>query len=314
MSKDGRSSSEELTSNPTDLAFFPKQLELSEEDVIGEFLSEANGEGILNLLESGYDRKSNELTVIFTVLATIIIRTRKDLNDFYGEVGKLLAEGVPEDATLAFRFRALKPQSSAEATKDSLQLLFAVFSTAPLLYGRSLLRSVNFEHPDWIQASRRRNTKDPTDVRTCFTNFILVSESNLAIRELLESKNGVCENPTVSKTIKIRIFTRNALKQLGYLYAYRGEALSEKSAVARPDAEVDFQALELVRQAVHSLLIPLVASPLLGLVFRERAFLESGCDFPHCVSPSELTWEPLAEALNLVERVFSRKQNGPSFL
>ncbi|KAM7542779.1 hypothetical protein Aperf_G00000003752 [Anoplocephala perfoliata] len=157
-------------------------------------------------------------------------------------IGKLLAEGVPEDAPLAFRFRALTPQSSAEVTKDSLQLLFAVFSTAPLLYGRSLLRSVNFEHPD----SRRRNTKDPTDVRTCFTNFILVSESNLAIRELLESKNGVCENPTVSKTIKIRIFTRNALKQLGYLYAYRGEALSEKSALARPDAEMDFQALELV--------------------------------------------------------------------
>ncbi|KAM7542026.1 hypothetical protein Aperf_G00000002958 [Anoplocephala perfoliata] len=305
----------QLTSNPTgksftsiifpDLAFFLKQLELSEEDVIGEYLSEANGEEILNLLESGYDRKSNELAVIFKVLATIIIRTRKDLNELYGEVGKRLAEGVLEDAPLAFCFRALKPQSSAEAAKASLQLLSAVVSIDPLLYGRSLLRSVNFEHPDWIQVSRRRNTKDPIDVRTCFINFIasfLVSENNLVIRELLESKNAislllggcftdktenvllildllrkcVCENPTVSKTIKMRIFTRNALKQLGYLYAYRGEALSEKSALARTDAEMDFQAVELVRQAVHSLLIPLVTSPLLGLVFRERASLESG--------------------------------------
>ncbi|VUZ46423.1 unnamed protein product, partial [Hymenolepis diminuta] len=138
-----------------------------------------------------------------------------------------------------------------------------------------------------------------------FINFIasfLFSGNNLLIRELLEAKNpislllngcfidktenvllilsllrkGVCENVTVSKTIRMRIFTRNVLKQLGYLYAYRGEALSEKSAFARTDAEVNIQTVELVREAVHSLLVPLVSSSLQGLVFREQTSPDSG--------------------------------------
>ncbi|VUZ46424.1 unnamed protein product, partial [Hymenolepis diminuta] len=160
----------QLTSNPTDLAFFLKQIEESDEDVVKEYLSESTGEELLSLLGTGFDRKSNELAVIFKVLAIIIIRTRKDLSDVYGEVGRRLAEGLLEDAPLSSCFRALKPHSSAEATKASLQLLSAVVSADPLLLGRSLLRSVNFEHPDWIQIARRRNTKDAIDVRTCFIN------------------------------------------------------------------------------------------------------------------------------------------------
>ncbi|VDO00205.1 unnamed protein product [Rodentolepis nana] len=295
----------QLTSNPTDLNFFLRQIEESNEDIIKEYLSESTGEELISLLETGFDRKSNELAVIFKVLATIIIRTRKDLKEVYGEVGRRLAEGVLEDTPLSFCFRALKPQGSAEAAKASLQLLSAVVSADPLLLGRSLLRSVNFEHPDWIQVARRRNTKDVNDVRTCFINFVasfLFSDNNLLIREVLEAKNAislllngcftdktenvllilnllrksVCENVTVSKTIKMRIFTRNVLKQLGYLYAYRGEALSEKAALARTDAEVDIQTVELVRESVHSLLTPLVSSSVQGLVFRERGSLDIG--------------------------------------
>ena len=74
----------------------------------------------------------------------------------------------------------------------------------------------------------------------------------------------------------MRIFTRAALKQIAYLYAYRGEALSVQKALARPDSDVDDDAVELVRQAVHSLLLPLVSSPILGLVFRENTCLEGG--------------------------------------
>ncbi|VDD76260.1 unnamed protein product [Mesocestoides corti] len=292
-----------LTTDPTGLAVFLKKIEEDEGDIVSEYLSESNGAELLVLLESGYDRKANELAVILRVIATIIVRTRTDLSELYGDTGRRLAEGVLEEAPLAACFRALKPQSSAEAAKASLQLLAAVVSTDPVLLGRSLLRSVNFDHPDWVQVSRRRNTKDPSDVRTCFVNFIasfLVSGNNLLIRELLESKNAimllisesftdklqnvlliltllrtsVCENPTVSKTIKMRIFNRATLKQLAYLYAYRGEALSAKAALARSDADIDAQAVEMVRDTLHKLLHPLTSSPLFGIVFRERASVE----------------------------------------
>ncbi|VDN32376.1 unnamed protein product, partial [Dibothriocephalus latus] len=85
---------------------------------------------------------------------------------------------------------------------------------------------------------------------------------------LLRTK--VVENVTVSKTIKMRIFTRNALKQLAYLYSWRGEALTAKVALGRSDTEVDQQAVEMVRTAVHKLLHPLCSSIVYGLVFRER--------------------------------------------
>ena len=110
----------------------------------------------------------------------------------YGEIGRRLAEGMIEDAPMASCFRAIKPQNSADAAKAALQLLAAVVSTDPILLGRSLIRSINFELPDWVHVSRRRNTKDSNDVRTCFVNFIasfLVSGNNLLIRELLESKS-----------------------------------------------------------------------------------------------------------------------------
>ncbi|VDK41146.1 unnamed protein product [Taenia asiatica] len=303
----------QLTSDPTNLAFFLKKVETEEEDIIKEYLLESSGEELLSLLETGYERKSNELAVILKVLATIIVRTRTDLADLFADTGRRLSEGVLEDAPLAACFRALKPQSSAEAAKASLQLLAAVVSTDPVFLGRSLLRSVDFEHPDWVQVSRRRNTKDATDVRTCFINFIasfLVSNNNLLIRELLESRNSItllmsecftdkpqnvlliltllrtsiCENATVSKTIKMRIFTRTALKQLAYLYAYRGEALSLKVALSRTDADVDAKSVEIVRQALHSLLLSLTSSPFTGLVFRERAYLESGNQNEHLLS------------------------------
>lgn len=71
----------------------------------------------------------------------------------------------------------------------------------------------------------------------------------------------------------MRIFTRAALKNLAYLYAYRGEALNAKKALARSDVEVDAQAVAMVREEVHKLLHFLTSSPT-GIVFRERASIE----------------------------------------
>uniref|UniRef100_A0A0X3P9X5 Nucleolar pre-ribosomal-associated protein 1 n=2 Tax=Schistocephalus solidus TaxID=70667 RepID=A0A0X3P9X5_SCHSO len=288
-----------LTSDPTGLAVFLKRIEAETEcDVVYQYLSTQTGEEILALLEAGYERKFNELTVILKVLAILVLRTNTDLAKEFASVGKRIAEGVLEEAPLAACLRALRPSGSAEAAKASLQLLAAVVSTSPLL-GRSLLRSLNFDHADWVQCSRRRNTKDQCDVRTCFINFLaafFAAGHNVLIREVLEAKNAmhllisecftdklsnvlltltllrtkVVENATVSKTIKMRIFTRSALKQLAYLYAWRGEALTAKVALSRSDTEVDQQAVELVRTAVHKLLHALCSSSLYGLVFRER--------------------------------------------
>lgn len=52
---------------PIGLAFFLKKVEAEEEDVIKEYLSESNGEELLSLLETGYERKSNEVGTCVSV-------------------------------------------------------------------------------------------------------------------------------------------------------------------------------------------------------------------------------------------------------
>lgn len=129
--------------------------------------------------------------MILKVLTIVILRVNRDLASEFAATGRHLSEGVLEEVPLAACFRALRVNSSADGAKAALQLLAAVVSTSSIL-GRSLLRSINFDHPDWVQCSRRRNTKDDADVRTCFINLVasfFVTDNNLLIRELLESKS-----------------------------------------------------------------------------------------------------------------------------
>ena len=46
------------------LALFLKKLEEEEDDIIKEYLTESNGQEILSMLESGYERKSNEVCTV----------------------------------------------------------------------------------------------------------------------------------------------------------------------------------------------------------------------------------------------------------
>ncbi|VDN30393.1 unnamed protein product, partial [Dibothriocephalus latus] len=69
-----------LTSDPTGLAVFLKRIETDTDyDLVYEYLSTQKGEEILALLETGYERKFNELTVILKVLAILVLRTNTDL-------------------------------------------------------------------------------------------------------------------------------------------------------------------------------------------------------------------------------------------
>lgn len=68
----------------------------------------------------------------------------------------------------------------------------------------------------------------------------------------------------------MRVFSGHSMKQLLYLYAWRGEAVNLKELTTRSALDVDDQKLTSIREKLHELLIHLTTSNRLGLVFTDR--------------------------------------------
>ncbi|TPP57149.1 hypothetical protein FGIG_07748 [Fasciola gigantica] len=254
--------------------------------------------GILGFLDSGAVRKSSELTTVFKALYMLILIGSSEKSSKFTAVVHELAEGVLEDLRFASCLRGLQKKQGAEANKAVLRLL-AVVATVSTNLARGLLRSLPFSSPEMIQCSRRRNTAEEQDARSCFLNLVaafVFSENNLVIREAIEKRDPfvmvinesyidkytnvmlilemlikITENKTISKTHKVRLFDRNSLKQLLYLYSWRGEAVTLQDLAGRGEDYVEANQLDSVRKKLHQLLILLTTSTRFGLVF-------SGCN------------------------------------
>ncbi|VDP92363.1 unnamed protein product [Echinostoma caproni] len=280
-----------------------------EDDYVQSALSSTNILGILTYLDSGAARKSSELTTVFKALYMIILIGSREKWDELTAVVHGLAEGVLEDLRFASCIRGLRHNQGAETNKAVLRLL-AVIATLNTNLARGLLRALPFSGQEMIQCSRRRNTTDSQDVRSCFLNLIaafvfsgndlvvreaiekrsklsritdlsVLAPFNLAINEsyidkyanvmlILEMLSKIVENRTISKTQKVRLFDRNSLKQLLYLYTWRGEALTLQDLAGRDDGDVDTDQLDCIRQKLHQMLTLLTTSTRLGLVFSGR--------------------------------------------
>ncbi|THD25520.1 hypothetical protein D915_003745 [Fasciola hepatica] len=287
----------------SDLTVLEKFVQLFEagdlEDVYVEnALSNPTVLGILGFLDSGAVRKSSELTTVFKALYMLILIGSREKSSKLTAVVHELAEGVLEDLRFASCLRGLQKKQGAEANKAVLRLL-AVVATVSTNLARGLLRSLPFSSPEMIQCSRRRNTAEEQDARSCFLNLVaafVFSENNLVIREAIEKRDPfvmvinesyidkytnvmlilemlikITENKTISKTHKVRLFDRNSLKQLLYLYSWRGEAVTLQDLAGRGEDYVEANQLDSVRKKLHQLLILLTTSTRFGLVF-------SGCN------------------------------------
>ncbi|KAA3672056.1 nucleolar pre-ribosomal-associated protein 1 [Paragonimus westermani] len=288
-----------LGSDLTVLDQFVKLLdETDSSDLISQALSSKNILAILTFLDTGIQRKKTELLIIFRALYILVMRGMAyDSSSECNGIARELAEGVLEDCRFSCILRGLKNNLGAELNKAALRLLAAV-ATADVGIARGLLRSIHFDDAGLVQCSRRRNTTDPQDVRSCFLNLIgsfVFKDSNVLLRELIDKKNAftlvsaesyidkyanvilniqmfrkIVENRSISKTQKVQLFNRNCLKHLLYLYTWRGEAvtLSELNSQNRLDANCD--QLDSIRTSLHELMLLLFTSGRLGLVFSGR--------------------------------------------
>ncbi|GAA32552.2 nucleolar pre-ribosomal-associated protein 1 [Clonorchis sinensis] len=254
------------------------------------------------------------LATIFQALYVLILRGVG--LEAHNSIALELAEGILEDLRFSTCLRGLSVSQGAETMKSALRLLAAT-AAASVDLARGLLKLLNFENQEMIQCSRRRNTADACDVRTCFLNLVGVfvfKENNALLRELV-SKKGVfwlvlsesyidkysnvililqmlrkiVDNSTISKTQKVNLFNKNALKQLLYLFSWRGEAVKISDALSRDQLDNTHPHLSSIRSTLYELLLILHTSTRFGLVFagrnREVDTLANGLIFSALTSP-----------------------------
>ncbi|TGZ55368.1 hypothetical protein CRM22_010418 [Opisthorchis felineus] len=302
-----------------DLTVLSKFVELlHQEDDMDELIHQAllspTVMDILSFLDSGVRRKSSELTTIFQALYVLILRGVGF--EAHNPIALELAEGILEDLRFSTCLRGLSVSQGAETMKSALRLLAAT-AAASVDLARGLLKLLNFENQEMIQCSRRRNTADACDVRTCFLNLVGVfvfKENNALLRELV-SKKGVfwlvlsesyidkysnvililqmlrkiVDNSTISKTQKVNLFNKNTLKQMLYLFSWRGEAVTISDALSRDQLDNTHPHLSSIRSTLYELLLILHTSTRFGLVFagrhREVDTLANGLIFSALTSP-----------------------------
>ncbi|KAF8572111.1 hypothetical protein P879_02956 [Paragonimus westermani] len=278
---------------------FVKRLdETDSTDLISQALSSKNILAVLTFLDTGIQRKKTELLTIFRALYILVMRgISYDSSSECNGIARELAEGVLEDCRFSCVLRGLKNNLGAELNKAALRLLAAV-ATADVGIARGLLRSIHFDDAGLVQCSRRRNTTDPQDVRSCFLNLIgsfVFKDSNVLLRELIDKKNAftlvsaesyidkyanvmlniqmfrkIVENRSISKTQKVQLFSRNCLKHLLYLYTWRGEAVTLSELNSQNRLDVNCDQLDSIRTSLHELMLLLFTSGRLGLVFSGR--------------------------------------------
>ncbi|OON15677.1 hypothetical protein X801_08518, partial [Opisthorchis viverrini] len=297
------------------------------DELIHQALSSPTVMDILSFLDSGIRRKSSELTTIFQALYVLILRGVG--LDAHNSIALELAEGVLEDLRFSTCLRGLSVSQGAETMKSALRLLAAT-AAASVDLARGLLKLLNFENQEMIQCSRRRNTADVCDVRTCFLNLVGVfvfKENNALLRELVSKKGigpdllitplppgvfwlvlsesyidkysnvililqmlrKIVDNSTISKTQKVNLFNKNTLKQLLYLFSWRGEAVKISDALSRDQLDNTHPHLSSIRSTLYELLLILHTSTRFGLVFagrhREVDALANGLIFSALTSP-----------------------------
>ncbi|XP_041352192.1 nucleolar pre-ribosomal-associated protein 1-like [Gigantopelta aegis] len=262
---------------------------------------------IFSLLEAE-KRKPAEVALIFNTLECILIRIAGDL-DKLKTVGQLVVQRlVASHLPLICVF--LRMSNKSTQIKAALKLLCAM-----VMIGGSSCRAVisqfNFNHQNITPLFNRRDRKDDQDVRTCLVHFVmafLLAGDKGVVRKLVEQKTmlqgilrglpddklstiqlviptvleKVIQNPSVSKTSKVHLFSENILKQLSGMYDWQGPG-SWKDKKSRTSSEVlnsedkcSDQDSQLVAHMIHTLFLDLCCSFKNGICFFDKTFGTSG--------------------------------------
>ncbi|CAL7951618.1 unnamed protein product [Xylocopa violacea] len=269
-----------------------------ERDLAAEYLNEGgNILEILKLLDSGDKKGISAITTVFSAVRILLIKILRQYPQYQSSAEATCRHLM--NSYLSQIHSMLSLQSNAKQRKVILQLLAAVVSLGGNL-PRELLAHLSL--PLEVVKSLVQHTK-PTDsqnTRNCFIHFILafLVEGSVPIiralldkRDLLSSifpdliydskdivvlvlttlKTYILHNASVSKTMKMQIFSTSIIQNLVCLYNWKGPNNwpKLKSQGVIPN-ECYLQEKEVVTEVVHDFLITLLTSHKHGIIFHDR--------------------------------------------
>ncbi|XP_033740037.1 nucleolar pre-ribosomal-associated protein 1-like [Pecten maximus] len=280
--------------------------------VAGYCRSSAECSEVFKVLEAG-KRKPGELALVFGVLEAILLRIADDMEKF-SVVGQNIVQRLLSSQMATIYFTLLMTNKSGHI-KVTLRLL-----TAMVMLGersaRMVLAQFDFNNSVLPPLLNRRDKKDPKDVRTCLLHFMmsfLITGSDDVIKQLLEQRgfvgslipglqadsvgniqmvlstllNKVVQNPAVTKTLKVRLFTEFNMRALGQLYHWTGPS-TWQNRPADDNLEVDdatkTEEQKIVADSTHQLLVELCSSHKFGINFYDKALGTSGQNQNHILT------------------------------
>ncbi|KAL2733339.1 nucleolar pre-ribosomal-associated protein 1 isoform X2 [Vespula maculifrons] len=272
--------------------------ENKKKDLASEYLlAGGNILEVLRLLDSSDKKNINKATTVFTAINILIMKILANFPQNLSSAEEACRHLI--NSHLSSVHSMLSTQSSAKQHKVILKLLTAIVSLGGTL-PRELVAHLSFQ-PKVIESLLQHvKPSDSQNVRTCYIHFILafLIEGNITvIRSLLDKgdvltsifpgliydkpeiinlvlvsiKKYILENPGISKTLKLYVFSTPIVQSLVSLYNWKGPnnwSKGKRNKTATKDVPAEEK--ELVTNIVHEFLITLLTSHRHGIIFHDR--------------------------------------------
>ncbi|XP_029174651.1 nucleolar pre-ribosomal-associated protein 1 [Nylanderia fulva] len=272
--------------------------ENEERDLAGEYLLAGGGVlEVLRLLDFS-DKKSTSNAV--TVFSAVNILLMKILTK-YPQCQNSAVEACRHllNSYMSIVHSMLSTQSNVKQRKIVLKLLTAVVSLNNSL-ARELLAHLSLQRNVLESLVQHTKPADPQNIRTCFIHFILaflVEGDSSVIKTLLDKhslftcifsdllydskdivtlilttvKTYVLENSSITKTMKLHVFSTSVVLNLISLYNWKGPTNWPKNKTHYSGENNSFLAdKEAVNDTIHAFLITLLTSHRYGIIFHDR--------------------------------------------
>ncbi|XP_012219592.2 nucleolar pre-ribosomal-associated protein 1 [Linepithema humile] len=270
--------------------------ENKERNLAAEYLNAGgNVHEILKLLDSS-DKNIINAGTVFSAINILLIRILAE----YPQCQKSAVEACRYllNSHMSIVHSMLSSKSNVKQRRVVLKLLAALVSLDSSL-ARELLVHLSLQQQTLESLIEHTKPKDQQNIRTCFIHFVfafLVEGSTPVIRALLDKrsllscifagmlydskdvvslilttiKTYVLENTSISKTMKLHVFSTSTVLNLVSLYNWKGPSNWPKNKSHGLDKSEDFLAdKEVVKDIVHEFLITLLTSHRYGIVFHD---------------------------------------------
>ncbi|KAI4500310.1 hypothetical protein M0802_004727 [Mischocyttarus mexicanus] len=252
---------------------------------------------VLRLLDSSDKNNITKSSTVFTAINILIMKILADFPQNLSTAEEACRHLI--NSHMSTVHSMLSTKSSAKQRKVVLKLLTAIVSLGGAL-PRELIAHLPVQPKTIETLVQHSKPSDSQNVRTCYIHFILsfLIEGNITvIRSLLDKRESltsifpgliydkpdiinlllvslkkyVLENPGISKTLKLHVFSTPVVQNLVSLYNWKGPtnwSNGRRSKTVTTDVPPEDK--ELVTEILHDFLITLLTSHRNGIIFHDR--------------------------------------------